>query len=318
MLFGTRSPVVLEPVYVFLELGQSNGHGPRFDDRFFNTYNYKGVSTGYPAARVAQDQYEREPANFLTYYKNTVQSADQSTDNGAWEPYNAGVNSSRQTTSTIQYYGTELSCGVTLQEHTGKTVCVIKAAFGTTALSSTATGSLAPGNWNTASRTVAIEYYLKRGIRDLQLLYPNRRIRVVGVNWWQGENDATNNISTATYKSQFYLLKAAIDTAIAGVVVQEFGQKHIWSVVKLEFYRSGAEGNINTALAQLDSENTDVYLVDSTPYPQLDEMSAAERSPIAIGAPNAVGGYDDNHTCQIGMFAVGEFQADNMIAHHGL
>lgn len=313
MIFGPVIRQALPKVRVLCLFGQSNAVGRHDGSRIANTaYNYNGIANGYPSARTTQAQYTATPDDVLIYYKDLFFYDDQSVDNGSWVSYQAGVNSAPKTVTSILLWGSELSCATQLQEATGDVVAIIKAAWNSTGLSRSLTNSQAPGNWNNASRTAAVEYYLKRGIRDLKTLYPNHRIEVNAVNWWQGENDGSGNIPNADYQRQFLEFKSYVDNAIAGLVVQEAGRKHIWNMTLLDFNRSAGEGIINDAAIALAAAHDDIYTVNAAGYPQSDELSSAEAAPVAVGAPNANGWNDDNHSSYIGQLAMGELQFANI------
>lgn len=313
MIFGSSNRPVLPKIRVVLLKGQSNAVGRHDGSRIENEdYAYKGISTEYPAARTTQEVYTTTPENVLTYHKDLFYYDDQSADDGVLVPYEAGVNSAPKTATSIQFWGSELSCATLLQEATGDLVVIVKAAWNSTGLTSTLVDSQAPGNWNNACRTIAVEYYLKRAIRDIRIAYPDHRIEVNAVNWWQGENDGSNAVSSATYQSQFASLKSYVDKAIAGLVVQELGRKHIWNLTLLDFARNANEATIRSALTAIADANDDVYTVDAAGYPQSDELSSAEASPVAVGSPNANGWTDDNHSSGIAQLAVGELQFANI------
>jgi hypothetical protein len=181
-----------------------------------------------------------------------------------------------------------------------------------TGLSRSLTNSQLPGNWNNASREVAVEYYLKRAVRDLRIAYPTRRLKLLAVNWWQGENDGAGNIPSADYQRQFLEMKNYVDKAIAGLFVQD--KKHIWNLTKLDYNRNAGEATINSAIDALAAAYDDIYTVNAAGYPQSDELSPSEASPVAVGAPNANGWTDDNHSSYISMLAVGEQQFANIQA----
>lgn len=311
MIWGPVIRQELEPIYVFCLFGQSNAVGRQDGSRIANTsYNYQGIATGYPSARTTQAQYTRTPSDIIIYFKDLFYDDNQSVDNGVWQAYNGGVNSAPKTVTSILFWGSELSCATQIQQATGKTVAIIKGAWNSTGLSRSLTNSQLPGNWNNASREVAVEYYLKRAVRDLRIAYPTRRLKLLAVNWWQGENDGAANIQSADYQRQFLELKSYVDNAIAGLFVQD--EKHIWNLTKLDFNRSVGEGVINSAIDTLAATYDDIYTVNAAGYPQSDELSPSEASPVAVGAPNANGWDDDNHSSYISMLAVGEQQFANI------
>lgn len=313
MIFGKRAQASdLVDAHFIILLGQSNADGRREPTRLQNTqYNYKGIGAGYPSVRSGQDQYVANPSNVYIYRKAGIYTDDFSPDNGAWQAYVAGSNSSYDDNA----FGTELACATRLADTTGKPVYIIKVAFGGTGLSDSCDTSTIPGNWNHTIRYMAAEFWIKRALRDFRSANPTLRPRLLGINWWQGEQDTVDDIPTATYEAQFALFRAYMQRIIEGNFVS---QDYIWNITKLKFNENAAEALINTALANIAAAHSDTFLVDSTPYPQGDALTLGESSPLATGSPNADGGTDNAHSSYIGLLGVGEYMADNMIAHHGL
>lgn len=317
-MIGSQLGMGIEEDLCILVMGQSNADGRCTANRLANTsFNYKGIATGYPAARTTQDQYpyvSGDPTPGLkVYFKTAFASADQSLDNGAWYDYEIGLNNGHFGSGTAQIIGPEFSMGVKLNDLTGKDIYIIKCAYAGTALTSTITPTNPPGIWNNTNRFIAMEYFVDRAVRDYKAANPGRRLRLLGVVWWQGENDANAGISTATYTSQFNSFKAYVEGELYGHFVLPKGKEPIWNLVKLNFYQDAAEGLINTALSNIVAANPGFYLVDSTPYPQCQDLTVGEASPIAVGTPNSVGGSDDAHSSYIAQLAVGELCAQNVI-----
>jgi len=313
MIFGTRNPSEPEPIYLIILMGQSNGVG-RQDGRLANTqFNYIGIADGYPTPRVSQPQYTATPSDVIIYYKPTLRTGNHSIDDGQWQAYEAGVNSRYPTppaTDNSKVFGSELSLATLIQQATGKTLAIIKPAWQTTALSRGATSDL-PGAWNDTSKFIAAEFYIRRGIRDLKLAYPDRRIVLLCVNWWQGESDSISGISSANYQAQFAEFKAYIDRVVGGLVVQD--TRHIWNITRLDFFRTAAEGVINTAIDAIEAAYPDVYKVNAAGYPQSNDMTSAEAAPTPVGNPNANGWDDDDHNSYIAQLAMGERQFVNIL-----
>lgn len=312
MIFGTRYAATPEPIYLIILMGQSNGVG-RQDGRLTNTqFNYVGIADGYPTPRVSQPQYSATPSNVIIYYKPTLRTGDHSIDDGQWQAYEAGVNSRYPTppaTNNSKVFGSELSLATLIQQATGKLVAIIKPAWQTTALSRGVTSDL-PGAWNDTTKFIAAEFYIRRGIRDLKAAYPDRRIVLLCVNWWQGESDSIGSISSAIYQAQFAEFKTYIDRVVAGLVVQDV--KHIWNITRLDFFRNASEGVINTAIDAIEAAYPDVYKVNAAGYPQSIEMTSAEAAPTPVGSPNANGWTDDEHSSYIAQLAIGERQFANL------
>jgi hypothetical protein len=311
MILGSIAQAQPDPLYLIILMGQSNGAG-RQDGRLANTlYNYVGIADGYPAQRTTQAQYSATPSDVIIYYKPTARTGDHSIDDGAWQAYEAGVNAGYPTLTSAKIWGSELSCATRIQQQTGKTVAIIKPAWQSTGLSRGTTSDL-PGTWNYTSREVAAEFYIRRGIEDLKAAYPTRRIKLLAINWWQGETDGTGNIPSADYQRQFAEFKVYIDRLVGGLVVQDV--PHIWNITRLDFNRTASEGVINDAIDAIEAAYLDVYKVNAAGYPQSDEMTSAEASPVAVGNPNANGWPDDDHSSYIAQLAIGEQQFDNILA----
>lgn len=299
--------------YFIILLGQSNADGRREPTRLGNTqYNYKGIGTGYPAVRTDQAQYVSSPTNVFVYHKSVASSDDMSIDSATWQAYTAGVNSSHDDNS----FGTELSCATRINDLTGKPVYIIKVAYGGTALdpNTPSASQFPPGNWNPTNRYIAMEFYLRRAMRDFRAANPTLRPVLIAINWWQGENDAINGVSTATYEAEFAKLKTYIDARVRGEFVIQVGKEPVWNITRLRFNQDAAEGLINTALDNIAAAYTDVEIIDASPYPRGVDLTTAEAAPLAIGLPNADGGLDNNHTAYIGLLGIGEKQVDNIVS----
>lgn len=317
MIQGSRIDQGYEEDYCIIVMGQSNADGRCTANRLANTdFNYKGISTGYPSARTTEDQYPYSPGDatpgLKVYFKTQFTSDDQSLDNGAWYDYTIGTNNAHFGAVATYRIGPEFSMGVKLNDLTGKPIYIIKVGYSATALTNTVT-PFTPGNWNNTNRQIAIEYFVARAIRDYKAANPGRRLRLLAVNWWQGESDAQAGVSTATYTAQFNQFKEYITENIYGYFLVPAGLDPIWNIVKLNFANDAAEALINTALTNIVAANSGFHLVDSTPFPQCNDLTVAERAPIALGTPNSVGGQDNEHSSYIAQLAVGELCAQNII-----
>jgi hypothetical protein len=298
--------------YFIILMGQSNADGRREPTRLQNTqYNYKGIGAGYPSVRTTQAQYVASPSNVFIYYKSVASSDDMSVDVATWQAYTAGVNSSHDDNS----FGTELSCATRINDLTGKPVYIVKVAYGGTSLNTDtpSASQLAPGNWNPTNRYIAMEFYLRRAMRDFRTANPTVRPVLLAINWWQGENDAINGVGTATYESEFAALKTYIDARVRGEFVIDVGSEPVWNITRLHFNLDAAEGLINTALDNIAAAYTDVEIIDAAPYPRGVDLTTAEAAPLPVGLPNADGGLDNNHTAYIGLLGIGEKQVDNIV-----
>ena len=313
ILYGKASTPPTTADFI-ITMGQSHAMGRQEPTRLQNTnYNYKGIGAGYPTVRSGQDQYVLNPSGVYIYEKFLPGGPTDPTsvDDGSWAPYVAGTNS----TYRGKAFGPELSCATRISDQTGNSVYIVKCAFGGTGLSNTCVSSSSPGNWNTALRIIAAENYLRRAMRDFRTANPTIRPRLLAINWWQGEQDAVESISSAVYQAQYALFRTYWQGIIQGLFVE---QDFAWNVTKLKFNENANEATINSALAAIASTYADTYLVDATPYPQGDSLTVSEASPMATGTPTTDGGNDDNHVSYIGILGVGEYMADNIIAHHGL
>lgn len=317
MIFGTRIPDPPEEELCILVMGQSNADGRCTANRLANTsFNYKGISTGYPSARTSQAQYPYSPGSattgLKTYFKTAFASDDQSLDNGSWQNYTIGTNNGHFGSIAAHRIGPEFSMGVKLNEYTGKTIWIIKVGYSSTNLVSTATPGT-PGNWNNTNRQIAMDYFVARAVRDFRTDNPGKRLRLLAVNWWQGENDANDGFSTATYTTQFNSFKSYVEGELYGHFVVPSNKLPIWNLTKLNFYQNANEGNINTALANIVAANSGFHLVDSSAFPRCQDLSTAERSPISLGTPNSEGSNDNQHSSYIAQLGVGEIMAQNVI-----
>jgi hypothetical protein len=311
-----------DKAYVIFVLGQSNAAGRSEISRLANTqYNYKGISTGYPTVRVAQAQYVSNPSNVYIYYKGDGSLIDTNLfpDNGAWAAYSAATNATfdiHATIPTANYFGPELSLATKIADATGKKVYIVKCAVGGTGLIFDTATSL-PGVWNYVMSNLAMNYFIRRAARDLKIYDPGKKLVPLTVLWWQGEQDAINGASSATYQSEFAKLKTNIDNAILDSF--NLRQSYLWNLVKLSYNRDAAETTINTAITNIVSANSDCRTIDISAYPRKFDLSTGEASPVTanpttgITTPtNSAGGVDNFHASYIGMLSVGELAYANI------
>ncbi len=295
--------------YFILLLGQSNADGRREPTRLQNTdYNYVGISTGYPSVRTSQAQYIADPAGVYIYRKSGVNTDDFSPDDGTWQAYEAGVNSSYDDNA----FGSELSCASRIKALTGIDVYIVKCAFGGTGLSNANTASTLPGNWNPTIRYMAAEFWLRRAVRDFRTANPTIRPELLCVNWAGCEQDGVEGRTQSVVEAQFASFKSYMDRVIEGCFVIDNARKYIWNLATLKFNENAAEAVINDAIAAIDSTYTDVYRCNVQPYPQGDALTTAEAAPLTVGLPNADGGLDNNHISYIGQLSLGELQFANI------
>lgn len=316
-MLGRRFTTPPEDALFVILLGQSNAAGYDVRARLANNdYNYKGISTGYPSVRSGQAQYVSSGAvpGVKVYWKGNNPSTDQTLDNGAWADLTLGTNNV-QNSGAFEGVGSELSLCTKLHEYTGKTIWLVKCGYPATGLASSINPAGTPGNWNNTNREIFVEYFLKRALRDFRSANPTLRPRLLCVNWWQGEHDALNSISTAGYKVHHNTLSAYIEKEAFGQFVVPSNKLPIWNLVKLRFHETAAETNINTAFSELVSENTRYRLVDCTSYPKTKELTSGQASPVAVNivGNNSAGRQDDNHQSYIAQLAAGELMAQNVI-----
>lgn len=316
-LLGSRYGTPPEEALFVFSNGQSNAVGYDVMERLANDdYNYKGISTGYPTQRSGQEQYPMSgvvPGVFI-YFKTDDPADDQSLDDGSWQPLELGVNNC-QNSGDFNGIGPDLSMCIKLHEYTGKDIYLIKCAYPGTALASSVTPTNPPGNWNNTNREIFINYFVKPALADFRAANPTIRPRLLAFNWWQGEHDALNSISTAGYKVHHNTLAAYWEEEVLGQFVTTTTQLPIWNLTKLRFRENAAEDDINDALTELVAEHSRYYLVDCSPYPQTEELTADEAAPIAVSTVgnNSAGREDDNHNSYIAQLAVGELWAQNII-----
>lgn len=315
MLIGTRYNTPPEDALFVIIMGQSNAAGYDVRARLANTdYNYQGIADGFPTVRAAEPQYVSSGVvpGVEIYFKTNDPADDQSLDDGSWQPLELGVNNC-QNSGAWEAVGFDLSLCTKLNEYTGKTIYLIKCAYPGTALTSTITPNNPPGNWNNTNREDFINYYASRALRDFRIANPTLRPKLLAINWWQGEHDAMNAISKATYKTQFASFKTYIETNLRTMFVTDNDALPIWNLVKLHFRVDADEAVINDALTELVAENDGFYLIESANYPRTENLTAQEASPITVGDPNSAGGSDNNHNSYITQLSVGELIFDNII-----
>lgn len=310
LLRGRGTQDTTSAVELVIILGQSNASGRGEVRRLGNTqYNYKGVSTGYPSTRTTQAQYDSLPSGIFIYAKpaNTELTA-LALDNGEWQAYQAGVqgncNWDLAAVPTYKVFGPELSLSQMIKDSTGREVFIIKCARGGTSLTP-GIGSETPGDWNNTLRQVAADYFIKRGVRDLKVLRPGKRINLSAVIWWQGENDAGAGVTAVNYQTQFNSLKSYLDNAIGETIALRHG--YYWNLVKLDFNQTTNEATINTAFDAIASAKSDCKVIDISAYPRKFDLSTAEAVPVTKNFTlNSAGGADNNHSSYLSYLACGE------------
>ncbi len=305
MIIGTQNDIDLDVVYFIMIFGQSNADGRATNVRLANTnWNYSGISLGYPATRTVEPIYSASPEQVFTYNKGYFPGFNTAgNDNGIWQPLTAGTNSS----GAAGYFGVELSLSTNIRQHTGKPVYIVKAGFASTYLMYQAALASGPGAWQFTNRYIAMEYYLRRAMRDFRIQNPNKRAVPLCVYWWQGENDASEGRTSAQYKSDFNSMKSYMDNIIKQCFIIESNKSPLWILSKIDFTQSAAETVINTAFDELVFENSDCVSVDPSPYPRRSDLTASERNPGNGGTS------DNDHSSYIAMLAMGEIAMQEII-----
>jgi hypothetical protein len=308
MILGEAIAQPMQYADFIVLMGQSNMLGRRDNPRLANTlYNYQGIAA-YPATRTTEPVYVADPSDVYIYRKPGINTSDQVLDDGQWEAYEAGTNSGNRPATPPLQWGPEISAGVRLTQYTGRPVYMVKCAYGGTGLSRINTGSAAPGNWNPQIRAIAALYFIARAVRDFKAANPTIRPRLIGVMWWQGEEDGQMGITKAQYKAAWAEFKTYMERTTNGVFVID--KPPVWIVTRLRYLETAGEAAINLALEEIAAEATDVHIVDCAPYPKGNKLTTAEAAPMAVGTPNSGGDNDDNHMSYIGRMAVGELYAD--------
>ncbi len=313
MIFGDRAEQTEDIAYCILHMGQSNADGNGQGQRLANSlWNYKGILANWPNTRTTEDQYSATPADVFIYNKQNTSAGDWMGDNGAWEAYEIGpTGNSRNRTASGQeaYFGCESIIAQNIVDATAKEVFILKPAFPATPLWSGGTSSTGPGQWNNVCRTIAAQAYIERAVRDFKTYRPGVRLVIVGVLWWQGENDAGAGRTSAQYQADFAGFLSMMRPVIAANFVLD--QEPVWNVVALDFNRTANETVINGALSAI-CTTYGLNFVNAHISKSLQklEMTSAQAAPITKGVntttPNSVGGLDDEHTNHIGHYVIGE------------
>lgn len=311
-------PTTEVPVaYCLIQEGQSNGEGAAQSERIANTlWNYKGIRAGYPATRTTEEQYVVDPDGVHIYNKSAAQGADLFLDNGVWEPYEMGVNSRNVVgASSGVLFGVEGFLAQLIHDRTGAPVCIIKPTFPGVGLLPT-TLNTPPGPYNNVARTIAGQAYIQRAVRDFAAYMPGYRLQVVNIMWWQGESDANVGVTGAQYVPELDKFYTYTNSILEGSFVIPTGKEPIWSICKLDFYRTAEEADINTSMQAWVSSHTNAYWIDDHfgKSLQKDELTTAQDDPLTKGTPNASGVNDNDHTNYIGLQIVAEEIMENLIS----
>ena len=315
-MFGPNTSSVVE-IPCVLYMGQSNMDGCGESTRLANTlWNYKGILAGWPATRVAQAQYVTTPSGVHVYDKLAPQGDDPMLDNGVWEPYVAGVNSRNVAAigaPARSMFGTECILSQCIADHTAGDVAIIKPAFAGVGLLPT-TLNTPPGPYNYIARTIAMLAYVKRATETWAAYNPGTRLKLIGVVWWQGESDANASVTGANYVIELTSLYNFFNAALQSYFVMT--RAPVWNFVALDFYRTAAETDINSAV-QTFAAAQGQYFINAHVGKSLQkqELTVAQANPIAKGTPNnSVGNPDDEHSNYIAHELVGESAFNNFVA----
>ena len=281
-MFGNQTSSVVEVPGVFL-FGQSHNDSVFQSERLENDlWNYKGILAGYPNTRVSQEKYVKKPDVTHIWNRSAAQSSDWSVDSGAWEPYEAGVNSRNVTNgSNNVLFGAECFLGQCIQDVTGGQVAVIKPSFAGIGLLPTSLNT-PPGPWNYITRNIAIQVYLQRAVRDYAAFNPGHVLDPKVVLWWQGETEASFGTSTAAYQAAWLEQYPIMQNAIRSLF--PISRDPAWCLVQLDYYRNAAEANINAALvncaAAVGGYSIDAHIGKSL---QKQELTPAQALPLPKG-----------------------------------
>lgn len=322
-IVGTTSGSNPTIAYCIIMMGQSNADGGAVSARMGaggNNYAYKGILTGYPNARVAQENYSRTPAGVYIYNKQRTDDNLWGVDDGFWEPYEAtdtGNAHNKGVANADPRIGCEGALAEAIVDYTGAEVFIIKPSWGATALYSGDTGASFPGPWNYQARQLATDAYIARAVRDFHIYRQNVKLRLVSVGWWQGERDASQGRSQAQYTADFADYYAYMDKSIKGNFLIESDKLPLWQLVKLKLNETAGETTINAAHQAFVAANpTFARYIDidqgGRDFPRLTDMTVAEASPITKAIPNSLGIDDDNHSSHITQLAVGEMMFNNV------
>lgn len=312
-MFGPRTSAVVTVPCIWVG-GQSNPDSAAQSERLANAlWNYKGILAGYPNTRVAEPQYVANPAGVHIYNRSAAQASDWSLDTGQWEPYEAGVNSRNVTTaSNTVLFGPECILSQCIADYTGGEVAIIKPAFAGVGLLPTSLNT-APGPFNNVARTIALQVYMERAVRDWAAYNPGTRLEIVGVIWWQGETDANLGVTGANYVADLTKLYNVMNAGFRRMFVTR--RDPVWNFVSLDFNRSAAEIDINSAVSAFATAQGQYFIDDHMGKSlQKDELTAAQDDPLTKGAPtNASGNDDDNHSNYIAVQLIGESAFNNLV-----
>lgn len=299
-----RNIIASKPfIPVVLDLGQSNDTGRAESTRLANTdFNYQGIATGYPTVRAGQAQYSGQNDNVRIYWKGRATGTldvTWSPDNGVWQSMNAGVNTSMDTL-TLSQFGIEVSLGEQLNQHFNQQIQIIKCAFGNTSLDGVHNPA-ANGNWSASGtcRSIALDYFIERGINDLKAEFPGTDIKIVGIIWHQGESDR-DPLQFADYVTNFATFRSYIEAGL--LAIDSTFTDPDWYLTKIHYSLTANEASLN---AQIDLI-PDVNLLEISTYPRKQDMTTAEAAPTALGTPNSNGGEDDIHSSYITQLSKGE------------
>jgi len=192
-LYSKRNIIDLDAIIC---LGQSNEEG--------------GDSATNPIAPYINSQHVTN-----IYYKPDLTS----TDNGAFQKYNYGVNNNCRSN---KYPGPDVSVGVQYNALTGKQLLIIKFAYGGSALVDDGSTVTANGIWQIDANATRANNLLHYDIALNNFIIPclNRalqngfRLNILATCWTQGETDANLLARATAYESELIRLFDALETAL--------------------------------------------------------------------------------------------------------
>lgn len=313
-MFGNQTSSVVEVPGIIM-LGQSHNDGVFQSERLANTlWNYKGILTGYPNKRVSQEQYVADPAGVHIWNRSAAQASDWSVDSGAWEKYEAGVNSRNVVNgSNNVLFGCENFIAQGIIDEVGGEVAIIKPAFEGIGLLPTSTAVL-PGPYNNVTKHIAVQTYIQPAVRDWAAYNPGTRIKPVGVLWWQGEAENGAGTSGSAYVADLLKLYTYMNEVFRSHFVLD--RLPAWQFVSMDYYRNATENGINTAVEAFADAREGCYFIDDHKGKSLQkqELTLEQASPLAVGTPNASGNDDNEHSNEIAGQLISERFVANLVA----
>ncbi len=258
---------------VIFDIGQSNSIGRAESDR------------------LALTSYSKTPNNVKIYYK----TAYGATDNGSFVDIDASTNTKEPDAAGSQRtFGAYLPLATKLRDYLARTVYVVAAGDGGTALSTGITSQ----TWNPTTVGSCFDratlQYFNVAMTKLAAANPGKRI-VIFINWHQGESDAGDAGATAAYATKlntFFIALRASNVLLNNAYLV---------ITKIWFTKSGNEALINNAITGYTTTHSEyVNCISISDLPQKDELTVPQ-----------IGGYtattlDDNHQSYLAQIGKGE------------